>query len=135
MQTFLPYPDFRRSLETLDKTRLGNQIYREGLTLVRGGWKNHPISKMWKGYEFALCTYCLIGLDVLSSRGRHYPHWIEYFTNKRTEYKNTGMPSWIGDEEFHRSHRLNLLFKNPEHYSKYFNEKIPQEKPEYIWRL
>ena len=47
MQTFLPYPDFAKSARVLDPSRLGNQFYREGLTLLRGKWPNHPASKMW----------------------------------------------------------------------------------------
>jgi hypothetical protein len=32
------------------------------------------------------------------------------------------MPSWFGLEEFHRSHRSNLLRKDYEYYSQYFDE-------------
>lgn len=72
MQVFLPYPDLQASVQCLDPKRLGNQVYRECLTLVRGGWSNHPASRMWKGYEYALCRYALYGLDELDARGRFY---------------------------------------------------------------
>ena len=39
-------------------------------------------------------------------------------------------PSWLGNEEFHRSHRSNLLRKNFEFYNKYFDE---QPNLPYIW--
>lgn len=57
MQTFLPYADFDESARALDPKRLGNQVYRECLTLIRGGWPNHPASRMWRGYECALACY------------------------------------------------------------------------------
>lgn len=44
MQVFMPYPDLQQSVCCLDDKRLENQVYREGLTLLRGGWKiiQHP---------------------------------------------------------------------------------------------
>ena len=38
MQVFLSYPDFEKSVQCLDSKRLGNQIYRECLIIIRGGW-------------------------------------------------------------------------------------------------
>jgi len=72
MQTFLPLPDLGASVHCLDPSRLGNQVYREGMTLIRGGWPNHPASRMWKGYKTALACYLLSGLEELSQRGRYY---------------------------------------------------------------
>jgi len=133
MQTFLPYPDFRKSLESLDPSRLGNQIYRECKTLVSGHWKNHPIAKIWFGHEYALCEYALVGLEVLEERGRYYPHWIEWFTEKQNEFTDTGLPDIVGYTPFHDSHKSNLLRKLPEHYSR-FNWDVPDDLP-YIWKM
>ncbi len=53
MQTFLPYPDFKRSAKVLDYRRLGKQRV-EALQILKAlqvenyGWRNHPIVKMWK---------------------------------------------------------------------------------------
>ena len=61
MQVFLPYPDFKLSLESLDDKRLGKQRV-EAYQLVAGlegrltltgkpyskGRVNHPISQMFK---------------------------------------------------------------------------------------
>jgi len=131
MQVFMPYSDFRKSLSCLDSKRLGNQIYRECLTLIKGKWKNHPVSKMWKGYEYALCEYALIGLDVLKKRGRNYPHWVEWFKQKQKEFPNTGKPFFIGNKKFHDSHKSNLLRKNMEYY-KQFKWNVPNNLP-YVW--
>ena len=72
MQTFLPYPSFSESMKCLDPKRLGNQVYRECLTLIRGGWSNHPIAKMWKKIRAAAEAACeaikeLIHCDVENS--------------------------------------------------------------------
>lgn len=137
MQTFLPYPDFDKSAHCIDPSRLGNQVYREGKTLVKGGWPNHPASKMWKGYGIALAEYCLACLRELTARGRNYPTHIEYFT----EIRNRGeivLPPWVGDDRLHSSHRAALLFKKPEWYGKFgWNESpiVPNEngKLPYFW--
>jgi len=69
MQTFLPYPDFIRSAQTLDWKRLGKQRV-EGMQLLKAilgerkldgnfynGWINHPATKMWSSYPDALKVY------------------------------------------------------------------------------
>lgn len=112
----------------LDKTRLGNQIWREGITLIRGGWKNHPASKMWRGHEYHLGLYLLSGVDVLEERtDKKYPELRKKIKDEMKKFKNTGAPNWIGDEKFHASHRSNLLRKADEAL-----EKAKQTKSEKI---
>jgi len=132
MQTFLPFSDFDKSASVLDPKRLGNQVYREGKTLIMGGWPNHPASKMWKGYRIALAEYCLACLRELTKRGRHYQHHIDFFT----EIRNSGqlvMPKWLGNKDFHLAHQSKLLSKNKKYYSKYF-VGVPDNLP-YIWPI
>ena len=135
MQVFLPHPDFRQSLECLDNVRLRNQILRECKTLISGGWSNHPAAKMWLGYEHALCEYAIVGLEVIRLRG--YPRiklaWMPFWTKKQKTFKDTGMPPFVGNEEFHASHRSNLLRKDPEWYGK-FGWTEPDDL-EYIWPI
>lgn len=119
MQTFLPYADFEDTFAVLDDKRIGNQVYREGLTLARGGWKNHPASKMWWGYEYALVQYCLAGLIELARRGRKYWHHFYTFEEMKKQLPNTGDPWWLGDERLHSSHRAALLYKDEYHYCAY----------------
>jgi len=111
MQTFLPLPDYLESMRCLDKSRLGNQVWREGMTLIRGGWKNHPACKMWKGHEYHLGLYLLAGCDALSERGKDYPEIRKKIKLEMRKHKNTGPPTWIGADDFHASHRSNLLRK------------------------
>ena len=64
MQTFLPYESFTRSARVLDQQRLGKQRVECLQVLnvfagVRKGWGNHPITRMWTGYELSLVKYGL----------------------------------------------------------------------------
>lgn len=131
MQVFLPYASFEQSVACLDPSRLGNQIYREGLTLIRGGWVNHPAAKIWAPHKRALAKYCLDGLAELFTRGRDYPHWVEFFSQIYNNEPDTGLPKCVGNEAFHASHRSNLLRKDPVWYSK-FGWTEPDNLP-YLW--
>lgn len=131
MQIFLPYPSLKDSVSCLDPKRLGNQCYRECLTMIRGGWPHHRVSKMWKNYKHAMAQYALFGFEELDRRGRYYPHHILTFQNYLKEFIDNGLPPFIGDEAFHSSHRAALLSKNPEYYSR-FNWK-EEPKLDYIW--
>ena len=111
MQTFLPLPDYVESMRHLDKLRLGNQIWREGITLIRGGWPNHPASKMWDGHKYHLGIYLLAGIQVLEERGKYYPEIQKKILDEMEKFIDTGAPKWLGNPEFHASHRSNLLRK------------------------
>lgn len=131
MQTFLPLPSYLESMRCLDPKRLGNQVWREGLTLIRGGWPNHPAAKMWKGYEFSLGEYLLAGIEVLSERGKEYPAVREKIKLAMAQFSNTGNPPWLGNAAFHASHRSNLLRKDFRWYSQ-FGWTEPTNLP-YVW--
>jgi len=143
MQTFLPYPDFEKSANVLDRQRLGKQRV-EALQILQtlkgiskgNGWKNHPAVIMWNGYEEALFLYeyaicnewigrgyrdtCLqkaanimkVQLPIISSVGVRYPYWF-------------------GSQDFHQSHKSNLLRKMPEHYRKIW-PSLRDDLP-YVW--
>ncbi len=131
MQTFLPYPSFYQSMKCLDPKRLGNQVYREGMTLLRGKWPNHPASKMWRGYEPALALYLYEGTIVLSERGKYYddaPWFKELLTYNMS---SANLPPWLGNMDFHASHRSNLLRKDPVWYGQ-FGWTEPDDLP-YVW--
>ena len=132
MQTFLPYRDFVESVKVLDYRRLGKQRVETfqvlNILLDRTeskGWRNHPVVRMWKGYEEALKLYQ--NVTILE--------WIErgYNNNMKLETVNLDFfkfPDWLGDEDFHRSHRSNLLRKDFGYYSQFFDEP---DNLEYIW--
>ena len=120
MQTFLPYPSFTKTFKTLDYRRLGKQRV-EAMQILnillnrtkRPGWRNHPIVRMWAGYENALKEYLNKCID----------HWVDrgYNNNMLHEVIDGDIvyPSWLGNDLFHSSHRANLLRKDKEFYSQY----------------
>lgn len=132
MQTFLPYPDFQASATVLDRQRLGKQRV-EVLQLLRAlngqtaGWTNHPAARMWRGYEPALRDYGITICDEWIARG-----YRDTCRGKIAALAagNRVDPPWLGDPEFHASHRSNLLRKDPDHYGLLFDE--PDDLP-YVW--
>ena len=140
MQTFLSSPDYLESMRCLDKSRLGNQVWREGLTLIRGKCPHHPVSKMWRGHEYHLGLYLLAGIQVLQERGKDYPLVLDKILNEMEKFNDTGFPHWMGDERLHSSHRKALLYKNPEWYGQFGwkeSPDIPNEKGKlnYYWPI
>lgn len=132
MQTFLSLPSYYESMKCLDKSRLGNQVWREGLTLIRGGWPHHPASKMWRGHEFDLGLYLLEGCKVLFERsGKAYVDVVAKIMTEMVKFPRSGPPKWLGDATFHASHRSNLLRKDPKWYGQ-FGWAEPSDLP-YIW--
>lgn len=136
MQTFLPYPDFKRTARCLDRQRLGKQrveamtVIKILLNLIDGGsWKNHPVTKMWIGHVGCLIVYYNTMLDEWSYRG------YRNIKLKHLELLELEiiLPSWLGSRKFHSSHRSNLLLKNPSHYGQ-FGWKEQPGLP-YIWPL
>lgn len=130
MQTFLPYPDFKKSLQCLDYKRLGKQRV-EAFQILKAlrdptyGWHNHPAVIMWKFYRNALKHYMNLAIEEWISRG--YNNNMKIIPLRgRLIY-----PPWFGIEEFHASHRSNLLRKDYNFYSQY-NWKEPDNLP-YVW--
>lgn len=124
MQTFLPYASLQKSIQVLDYRRLGKQRVETfqvlNILLDRTptkGWRNHPVTLMWKGYEAALQLYQNYTIQEWINRG--YKNNMHY---EEVDINSVVMPSWFGLEEFHRSHRSNLLRKDYEYYSQYFDE-------------
>lgn len=129
MQTFLPYPDFCRSLSCLDSRRLGKQRVEAMQilnTLLRGtkAWSNHPAVLMWKGYEAALAEYMNIAILEWVHRGYHN-------TMSEASLGKVTLPWWLGWPQFHASHRSNLLRKDYTFYRKYGWREEPNK--EYTW--
>lgn len=116
MQTFLPYPSFLKSAEVLDYRRLGKQRVeaRQILNAIYNGgsWSSHPAVKMWTGYEAALILYSNIMIQEWIRRG--YRNTMEIF-----EHDVVTFPFWLGDDDFHASHRSNLLRKDISWYGQF----------------
>lgn len=132
MQTFLPYPDFTESVKVLDYRRLGKQRVEtyQVLNILLGrtetkGWRSHPVTLMWTGYEVALQMYQNATIQEWINRGYNNNMSFEKF-----DTDSLIMPDWLGNEQLHQSHRSNLLRKDFEYYSQFFSE--PDDLP-YYW--
>lgn len=144
MQTFLPYPDFLASAHVLDRKRLGKQRV-ETLQVVRAlelpdyGWQSHPVVRMWRGYTPALVRYGLDCVRVWTGRGHddstadqiaEFAPWVRDLSQADLQRESL-LPSWLGDERLHRSHRSQLIAKEPEYYRPLFPES--PEGLDYFW--
>ena len=132
MQTFLPYKSFDESLKSLDYRRLGKQRVeaKQILNVLLGrtktnGWRNHPITKMWKGYEPALQLYFNLCVEEWINRGYNNNMELENITEMIVD------PDWLGNKRFHSSHRANLLRKDYEYYSQFGWDE--DSKNPYAW--
>jgi hypothetical protein len=148
MQTFLPVADFAESARLLDSPRLGKQRV-ETLQILRAielpdyGWANHPAVLMWRGRTPALAAYGLAMARIWQERGfadSTEPQIGEFAPDvvgmPQQELAGAGLlPSWLGDEDLHRSHRSNLIAKDPDFYRARFTELFgpePDNLP-YVW--
>ena len=143
MQTFLPYPNFSESAESLDRQRLGKQRV-EALTILRvlrgsvSGWRNHPAVRMWRGHEASLMLYARMMCMEWKSRGYDdnvlqmlYEERVLFGIPLENVLEPMDTPEWLGDEAFHRSHRSNLIRKLPEFYGHKW-PGVPEDLP-YVW--
>ena len=135
MQTFLPYSDFIKTAKCLDYRRLGKQrveawqIY-QAITNSNYGWQNHPIVNMWRGFEQVLLRYGMAICEEWKIRN-YKDNMLKLFVGNYDINKDVGNPIWIGNKQFHASHRSNLLRKDKEYYGK-FNWKEHDNLP-YVW--
>jgi hypothetical protein len=145
MNTFLPYPSFKKSAEVLDTKRLGKQRV-EVLQLVKciteekKGWANHPATVMWRPYLDALIHYGMTCAKVWQKRGYKDTVWLSLYMYLESPLDQGVMyPPWFGSRRFHASHRSNLLRKDSKHYKQFEwlerdNLSYFWPKPDYSWR-
>lgn len=133
LQTFLPYASVTLSVRALDPKRLGKQrleawqIYQ----ILQGksrGWYSHPAVRMWHGYSESLKMYYNCCLTEWERRGNENVKLKRIPLDWRIPLD---LPPWMGDPQFHASHRSNLLRKWPEYYSS-FGWTEPPDLP-YMW--
>lgn len=147
MQVFVPSISLKESVQCLDNSRLGNQVWREGRTLILGKWPNHPAAKAWEFYKPCLAKYCIFGLiEMYVNRGtipkhifdEHYKFFVSYIPSNNPVQATVRYPYWWSYEAIHSSHREALLYKDYEWYSQFgWSEKpaipYPSGQIPYIW--
>lgn len=100
------------------------------------GWVNHPATKMWEGFEISLFHYqleiCTEWITVRRYKDTCLEKSLVLLHSAGLCYtEDYDSPVWLGNKEFHASHRSNLLRKNKEWYGK-FGWEEPDNLP-YIW--
>jgi hypothetical protein len=118
------------------------QVLR-ALELPDYGWASHPVVRMWRGRTPGLVAYGLAMVRVWRERG--FADTTETLIGEfapevvgvpQAELAADGLlPSWIGDEALHLSHRSNLIAKDPDFYRPRFTELFGSEPDDlpYVW--
>ncbi len=123
--------DYRR----LGKQRVETKQILRALDGQTKGWVNHPATRMWRGYEYALTHYGLAICKEWTDRGYNdtlTDFFIEEARKAIVQKKNSvGLPKWLGQPDFHLSHQSNLVRKAPEYYGLLF-PGVQDDLP-YIW--
>jgi hypothetical protein len=142
VQTFLPEDSFELSARRLDDKRLGKQRVecKQILKALRGetkGWRNHPATLMWYGYEGALMYYMDCMIREWRQRGFRNKMPLNYQWSSHgpggfpvARNKVIWRPHWHGTHLIN-THRSNLLRKDPEFYGRY-GWDVPADLP-YHW--
>lgn len=149
MQTFLPYRSFTQSAKVLDNKRLGKQRVEAWQILTtllhlkkhpnaKPARYHHPAVLMWKGHETLLAWYGYIMCEEWKIQRGFKDTLLRKFAcayaeiHDPVEWLNVARLTWL-TPAFIKSHRSNLLRKDPKHYRKYW-PKLPDNLP-YIWPI
>jgi hypothetical protein len=120
-------------MRRLGKQRVETLQILQVLAGIRSGWKNHPAVKMWRGHEWSLGLYGRTICQEWIERGYKdtcmgkIALMMGYFDHDST----VSEPEWFGRDDFHASHRSNLLRKDYTFYSQ-FKWTEPTDLP-YVW--
>jgi len=137
MQSFLPVPDFHATAHLLDRKRLGKQRLEakqifKALSIPGYGWNLHPAVLMWKGHRGALCLYGIEICNAWRSYG-YRDQQLQWFVDAAlsvNDPREFEMPPWLSSQDFHRAHRSNLIRKDPDYYSRLWEDP---DNLEYVW--
>jgi hypothetical protein len=130
MQTFLPYPAMRDSLDALDNKRLNKQILETYQILnvlsgqsKSGAWRNHPAVLMWAGAENELWRYGMTAIALADMRGIKTENNLanmQALASKAAVYWGNDEPMWRKNPEVlkrvNATHKANLYRKDPIYY-------------------
>lgn len=122
----------RRTMELLDAKRLGKQRV-EAYQIINAlgnsstGWKNHPITQMWKDNIEGLKFYFNCSVDEWVKRG--YKNTMNKFDNVSED----SLPWWFFNEQLQKTHKASLLRKDPVFYTPLFPLEKEYYDTGYIW--
>lgn len=106
----------------------------KGTGKVKTAWYNHPVVRMWNGFELALLIYGAIICKEWIRRG-YKDTLLERFNFEIEKLgivnDNWKYPLWLGNDDFHNAMKSNLLRKDKKYYSQ-FGWKVGDKLP-YVW--
>ncbi len=126
MITFLPYSNFDKVAQCLDRQRLGKQRL-EALQILNiindptKGYQHHPAIKMWRAYPYTLARYGHTMCLQWQQRG-YIDNLLPQFNNYLATLPVNQLPTWLQSNTHENrllitTHRANLLRKDPQFYS------------------
>lgn len=133
MQTFLPHPAMRDSLDALDNKRLNKQVLEtyQILKVLSGqspsnAWRNHPAVLMWEGAEDELWRYGMTAIAMADMRNIKTENNLANFKSlakiSATHWQNNE-PAWRKNptivKRVNTTHQANLYRKDPIYYEHY----------------
>jgi len=155
--TFLPYKSYRESAKVLDNKRLNYQrkasfeilqiivFDKKSLVLPTNSLKlaveahrkfaKHPVVKLWYNSELQLTSYAIEICKewIRRKKDDHFLNTFQFLQKTfKDHYYSDKIPSIIGNELFHSSHRAALLAKDYVYYKRFGWTEIPKIK--YIWK-
>lgn len=154
MQTFLPYAHFMKSARVLDKKRCWKQVIeaRQIIDVLQGkqvAWKNHPAVLMWDGsidilkHYYNIFLYWCIMVHNINTKMQYMENshsFIsdgELYINNLHLYPGKGrdsrVPWWLGNEDFHRAMRARLIEKDKDFYLPKFPDDEGFNDGKYLW--
>lgn len=118
LRTWLPFPDFRLSVQCLADVEL-KAVRLSAMRLLRciesGRTPACPSDiSLWDGYGEALSLYGF--LACTEARVRGYPCKLRPFFARRLPKGDFDLPQWVGDPAVHTAHKVELLRRRPQHY-------------------
>lgn len=144
MITWFTRFSFDRTAEDLTTQTLGWQLeeFRDVWSAMIGSNDgeipdNHPVLRMWEGYEFALGTYGMALCDQFTRVRRQldstlYDVYYDIQDIKKDDKEFVyEAPPWFKDADVCRSHRSNLMRREPSNYKRTW-PKTPENMP-YLW--
>lgn len=134
MQTFLPFPAKRDSLDALDNKRLNKQILEcyQILNILTGNsksnaWRNHPAVLMWEGAESELYRYAMTATVIAENRGikvdKNRENIQKLSRSRKSLIWEDNQPLWSKSPAILKrvttTHKANLYTKDPVYYAEF----------------
>jgi len=134
MQTFLPFPAKRNSLDALDNKRLNKQILEcyQILNILTGNsksnaWRNHPAVLMWEGAEAELYRYAMTAVVLADMRGiktdKNKANLEALSRDRKSLMWEDNTPIWAYSPTtiklVNTTHKANLYRKDPIFYAEF----------------